>query len=103
MAVACCASARWPKNDTTPLEYVEGVPSVYGGTIPAAIWHDFMTVAMQGQTPQAFPTPTFDGYTRGPTAPVASPTPSPTATPSAPPSPTDAPSPSKSPSPMFFE
>jgi penicillin-binding protein 1A len=101
--IATCVWMGWPKNDTTPLEYVEGVPSVYGGTIPAAIWHDFMTVAMQGQTPQAFPTPTFDGYTRGPTAPVASPTPSPTATPSAPPSPTDAPSPSKSPSPTPSE
>ena len=28
---------------------VEGVSAVFGGTIPAAIWHDYMTVAMPGQ------------------------------------------------------
>ena len=49
-----------------PMENIEGVPSVYGGTIPAAIWHDFMTTAMEGQTPESFPVPSFDGYTIGP-------------------------------------
>ena len=36
----------YPKEQT-PLLYVEGVPAVYGGTIPAAIWHDYMWQAMQ--------------------------------------------------------
>ncbi|MGZ4149422.1 MAG: transglycosylase domain-containing protein [Actinomycetota bacterium] len=90
-----CVWMGWPKNDTTPLANIEGVPSVYGGTIPAAIWHDYMAVAMQGKHPAAFPTPSFAGYTVGPASPVASPTPSPTATPT----PTSSPSPTKSPTP----
>ena len=42
-----------------------GVPAVYGGTIPAAIWHDYMTAAMQGMPVEDFVYPTFDGYTTG--------------------------------------
>ena len=33
-------------EEQRPLINVEGVPVVYGGTIPAAIWHDFMLQAM---------------------------------------------------------
>jgi membrane peptidoglycan carboxypeptidase len=31
-----------------PLLDINGVPRVYGGTIPAQTWHDFMSVALQG-------------------------------------------------------
>jgi penicillin-binding protein 1A len=108
-----------------PLVNVEGVPLVFGGTIPAAIWRDYMTVALEGTEPTPFVTPTFDGYTLGPTSPVPSPTlppcslespevdengspvpcvpvsesPSPTVTKSPKPSPTPSPTPSPSPSP----
>ena len=34
-------------EEQRPLINVEGVPVVYGGTIPAAIWQDFMTQAME--------------------------------------------------------
>jgi penicillin-binding protein 1A len=87
-----CVWIGWPQGEI-PLENVEGVPSVYGGTIPAAIWQDFMSVATDGVTPQPFPVPTFDGYTLGPQAPVASPAPSTT-------SPTPSPTRSPSPKPM---
>ena len=90
-----CVWVGYPKGEI-PLVNVEGVPSVYGGTIPAAIWHDYMALAMKGDPAVAFPTATLTG-TLGPTAPVASPTPSPTPSPS--PSPTLSPSPSVSPSP----
>jgi membrane peptidoglycan carboxypeptidase len=90
-----------------PLENVQGVPRVYGGTIPAAIWQDFMSVAMDGYEPVAFPAPSFDGYSTGPLTPAPLPSPSPVpcgsvtptagATPS--PCPIDTPSPSVEPSP----
>ena len=99
-----CVWMGWPQGEI-PLENIEGVPSVYGGTIPAAIWHDFMTTAMEGQTPESFPVPSFDGYTIGPSVVVSSPTPSPTpsatpsTTPSPTPTPTHTPSPTTTPSP----
>jgi penicillin-binding protein 1A len=99
--IVTCVWMGWPDNDTTPLENVEGVPSVYGGTIPAEIWHTFMMNAMQGLPPQPFPTPTFDSaHSIGPTISVPSPTPLPTAPPSMPtPTPTESPKPTHSPSP----
>jgi penicillin-binding protein 1A len=90
-----CVWVGYPKGEI-PLVNVEGVPSVYGGTIPAAIWHDYMAVAMQGYPAESFATPTFTG-TLGPSAPVSSPTPSSTPTPS--PTPSLSPSPSVSPTP----
>jgi len=100
--IVTCVWMGWPKNDTTPLANVEGVPSVYGGTIPAEIWHTFMMNAMQGLPPQPFPVPTFDSaHSIGPTISVPSPTPSPTAPPSESPTPTptQTPKPTHSPSP----
>ncbi|MGZ5305943.1 MAG: transglycosylase domain-containing protein [Actinomycetota bacterium] len=86
--LATCVWVGYPQGEI-PLESVEGVSPVFGGTIPAAIWHDFMTVAMQGLPVESFPVPSFDGHTIGPTTPVASPTPSPSVTPS----PSESPSP----------
>ena len=42
-----CVWVGYPQGEI-PLRDIEGVPAVYGGTIPAAIWHDFMAAAMQG-------------------------------------------------------
>ena len=44
--ISTCVWVGYPKEQT-PLLYVEGVPAVYGGTIPADIWHDYMLAAMQ--------------------------------------------------------
>ncbi|MEP6758977.1 MAG: transglycosylase domain-containing protein [Actinomycetota bacterium] len=104
--IVTCVWVGWPKGEI-PLEDIEGVPSVYGGTIPAAIWHSFMTIAMQGQTPESFPVPSFDGNTIGPSVAVSSPAPSispspsvtPSPKPSHSPSPTGTPSPTTTPSP----
>jgi penicillin-binding protein 1A len=100
--IATCVWMGWPKGEI-PLENIEGVPSVFGGTIPAAIWHDYMSVAMQGQTPASFDTPSFVGYSIGPetpvpVAPLPSPSPSPSETPSPTPSKSKSPSPSPTPS-----
>jgi penicillin-binding protein 1A len=65
-----------------PLLNVEGFPEVFGGTIPALIWHDFMSVAMATLPVLDFVTPDFTGYDVIPShafvAPPPSPTPSPT-------------------------
>ncbi len=77
--IVTCVWMGWPAGEI-PLQDVEGVSSVYGGTIPAAIWHDFMSVAMQGKPPVAFPVPSFTGYSVGPSHTVY-PSPSPTVSP----------------------
>jgi penicillin-binding protein 1A len=92
--IVTCVWMGWPQGEI-PLQNIEGVSSVFGGTIPAAIWRDFMSVAMEGQTPETFVTPSFSGYTIGPETPVA-PVPSPTPSPSPSESPSASPSPSKS-------
>jgi penicillin-binding protein 1A len=76
-----------------PLENVEGYPVLYGGTLPALIWHDFMMAAMEGKRVREFATPTTVGYTQSPPTPVPLPEPSPTATESPSPEPTEEPSP----------
>ncbi len=92
-----CVWVGWPQGEI-PLENIMGVPSVYGGTIPAQIWHDYMTVVTADDKYESFPPPTFTG-TLGPASPVASPTPSPTPTPSPSQSPSLTPSPTATPSP----
>ncbi len=114
MQIVTCVWMGWPAGEI-PLVNVEGVSSVYGGTIPAAIWHDFMSIAMQGKPVIPFTVPSFAGKTVGPSRTVY-PSPSPTVNPCAPPSgsagsgqacgspsttpsPTPTPRPSRSPSP----
>jgi penicillin-binding protein 1A len=107
--IASCVWVGFPKGQI-PLEDIEGVSQVFGGTIPAAIWNDFMEIAMQGKPAKEFPTPSFEGQTVTPSAeapipPPPSPSPEPTPSPSEePPSPSESPSPpspspSESPSP----
>jgi len=91
------------RDEARPMRNVEGWPEVYGGTIPARIWHDFMTEATSGMPVRALPTAGYDAYADPipPPAPAPSlaPSPSAAAPPSPSPSPTAAPSPSPSPSP----
>jgi penicillin-binding protein 1A len=99
--IVTCVWVGYGESET-PLIDVEGVPTVYGGTIPAAIWHDYMTIAMTGQKPIAFPEPNLDEWSSSP-APYVPPsltyTPPSSATPSPTPKPTKSPEPSESPSP----
>jgi 1A family penicillin-binding protein len=100
-----------------PMHNVEGVPNVFGGSIPAQIWNDFMTQALAKIPPKDFPTPSFAGYNKSPKGAVPSPSPSPSPStspspspnptisipsppsppPTSPPSPPPSPSPSESP------
>jgi penicillin-binding protein 1A len=101
--IATCVWVGY-KEEEIPLVNIHGYSQLFGGTIPAAIWHDYMTFAMDhlGLEPEAFATPSFEGYTLGPEVPVVvtpslapstsdSPSPEPTDPPS--PEPTDPPSP----------
>ena len=54
--IAACVWVGYPQGD--PARERRGVPLVFGGTIPAAIWHDFME-AMAGKGPIEFPDPSF--------------------------------------------
>jgi penicillin-binding protein 1A len=51
-----CVWVGFPHREV-PMNYVEGYAPVYGGTIPAAIWHDFMSVALEHTPVQSFVTP----------------------------------------------
>ena len=85
----------------TPLVNIQGYSAVYGGTIPALIWRDFMTAALEGKPVRPFAEPSFDGYDTAPPTPVASPTPSPSPSPSESPSPSPSRSPKPSPTPSL--
>jgi len=60
--LAACVWVGYPKGEI-PLLGVEGVGSVAGGTLPAEIWHDFMSAATQGMPALGFPTPQITGTT----------------------------------------
>jgi penicillin-binding protein 1A len=94
-----CVWIGYPKGEI-PMLGVEGYATMFGGDIPALIWHDFMLQATAHMKVESFATPSFAGYTGGPPTPVPSPQPSITVTtrPTPSPSPTT-PSPLPSPSP----
>ena len=98
--LATCVWMGYPQGEI-PMLSVEGVAPVYGGTIPASIWHDYMLAVLNGQPVIPFTPPTFAGYTVGPSTSVASPTPTPppTSTPTPSPKPTHTPSPTPKPTP----
>ena len=101
--IAACVWVGFPKGQI-PLENIEGVPQVYGGTIPAAIWNDFMEIAMANKKAIEFPLPSFESQTVTPSAeapipPPPSPSPEPTPSPSEEPSPSPSVVPSPSPLP----
>jgi membrane peptidoglycan carboxypeptidase len=78
---------------------VEGFPSVFGGTIPALIWHDFMTDVTEGMPVVGFPSVSYDVYADAPPPVIAVPSPSAAPAPSPEPSQSPRPSPSPEPSP----
>ena len=91
--IATCVWVGY-RQEEIPLLGIQGYSALFGGTIPAAIWQDFMVYAMQGREPLTFDTPSFEGYTIGPEVPVVvSPTAAPSVTGSPSPEPTDEPSP----------
>jgi penicillin-binding protein 1A len=59
--LATCVWVGYPEGEI-PMENVEGFPQVFGGSIPAEIWHDFMQEATANQPPEQFPTPDLNGY-----------------------------------------
>jgi penicillin-binding protein 1A len=80
-----CVWVGYPTGEI-PLLGVEGVPEMAGGTIPAEIWHDFMTQAVASLPVEGFPSATNAGHnvfprgTRAPSAPTP-PAPAPATTP----------------------
>jgi penicillin-binding protein 1A len=94
--LAACVWVGFPQGQI-PLEGIEGYSAVYGGTIPALIWHDFMAAAMEGLRVRDFAPPSFEGYTEAPETPVPMPAPSVAPSPSAEPSLSPEPEPSPEP------
>jgi len=104
--LATCVWVGYPQG-ARPMRDVAGVPEVYGGTIPARIWHDFMTEATAGMPVAGFPPASYEIYADPPpppslapspaAEPSSSPSPAPSAEPSPKPSPSPAPSSSNSP------
>lgn len=45
-----------------PMRGIHGIPGVTGGTLPAEIWHTFMTGALQGQSVEQFASPGSPPY-----------------------------------------
>jgi penicillin-binding protein 1A len=82
-----------------PMHDIGGFTNIYGGTIPALIWHDFMAVATADDPVEDFPTPSFDGKDLSAFEPDPEPTGSPSPLPSPSPSPSPSPEPSPQPSP----
>jgi penicillin-binding protein 1A len=56
--LATCVWVGYPKGEIS-LHNVEGFASVFGGSIPAMIWHEFMMSALQGSPALGFPEPDF--------------------------------------------
>jgi 1A family penicillin-binding protein len=107
--LAACVWVGYQKGEI-PMEGIYGLSGVTGGSIPASIWNDFMTVAMADLPVEDFPQPDLSGYDRDPTGITPSPAPAPSPSPSPSPSPTVVPSlplptgsPSPSPSPTGNE
>jgi penicillin-binding protein 1A len=75
--LAGCVWLGYAKSEK-PMENVQGVAGVTGGSIPAAIWRDFMSVAMERLPVENFATPDFGPYDKNPTGiPTVTPSPSP--------------------------
>ena len=55
--LATCVWVGYPKGRIT-MENIEGQGVVSGPTLPAQIWHDYMTTALENVPPSDFPTPT---------------------------------------------
>jgi penicillin-binding protein 1A len=73
-----CVWVGYPKGEI-PMHNVEGFADVFGGSIPAGIWHDFMEKAVRNLRVRDFPTPSLNGYDVKPNgiAPLPAPAPNP--------------------------
>jgi penicillin-binding protein 1A len=60
--LATCVWIGYPKAEI-PLSYVEGVAGVTGGSLPAEIWHAFMTQATANLPIEYFHSPVITGHT----------------------------------------
>ena len=89
--LAACVWMGYQKGEI-PMENVEGFAHVFGGSLPAEIWHDFMSAALANVPVASFHPPSFIGYDVRPGV---------TVTPKPSPSPTPSPIPSPSPTPTF--
>jgi penicillin-binding protein 1A len=97
--LATCVWVGYPRS-ARPMVDVHGLPSVYGGTIPAMIWHDFMTDATEGMPVEDFPAVSYEAYADPPPAPAPAPAPAVDEDdPSVAPEPSPSPDPSEEPSP----
>jgi penicillin-binding protein 1A len=63
--LAACVWVGYPKAEI-PMSYVEGVAGVTGGSLPAAIWHAFMTQATAKLHVLSFHEPSLGGHTVSP-------------------------------------
>jgi len=59
--LAACVWVGYPHREQ-PLVNVEGVPAVFGGSLPAEIWHTFMAGAVGNLPVRDFPRPSFAPY-----------------------------------------
>jgi penicillin-binding protein 1A len=66
-----CVWVGYPHREQS-MDYVEGYAPVYGGTIPALIWHDFMNGALAHTPVENFATPTIAQPRTYSTAPTTS-------------------------------
>ena len=102
--LAACVWVGYPRGQI-PMLNVQGVPRVFGGSLPARIWHDFMASALRGEPVRQFvnpfppaPAPVEEEVAPPPPPPPPAPTPTPPApTPTLPPLPPVEPSPLPSP------
>jgi penicillin-binding protein 1A len=89
--LATCVWVGYRKGEI-PMKGIYGYTGIFGGSIPAMIWHDFMASAMSGLPYEDFATPDLSGYDTVPehgyvyvprpvTTPSESPTESPTESP----------------------
>jgi penicillin-binding protein 1A len=53
--LVACVWVGYPQAEI-PLRNVDGFPQVFGGSIPARIWHDFMVPATRGLPVRPLPT-----------------------------------------------
>jgi penicillin-binding protein 1A len=58
--LATCVWVGYPKAEI-PLYNIEGVYQVFGGSLPAQIWHDFMGPAVANLPVKNFPEPILNG------------------------------------------
>jgi penicillin-binding protein 1A len=94
-----CVWMGYPKTEDRSMQNVEGFAHVFGGSLPAMIWHDFMLKALKGSPVLDFAPPDFTGFDQQPERVIPLPRPSPSP-PICIPNPSCSPGPSPSPSPI---